>query len=317
MHADEMPLGADGQEQVRHGSPHFPVQYYVDELYRFQERRVPLHWHTELEFFVASGGAVRIQVGNAALTLEDGWGIFLNANVLHSFRQQQEEARCACPNVVFSDELIAPSGSRIHEAYIRPIIWNEAIPYVVLRPDTPWQDEMLAHLHRIFALLQAYGSEGAYGAHPVLPYEGEEPKGDCFEMQVQRELSAAWQLLYCHLEEVPSIPAVRHAHQSQLRMQKMLGFIRTNYASPVTLGEIAAAANISKSEAARCFQTHMGLSPVRYLLQFRLEKACGLLRSSSRTIQEISRDCGFQSPGYFCRVFRARMGMTAMQYRAG
>lgn len=316
MQAGMMPLGGDWQEKVRHGSLDFPIQYYVDELDTFPSRSVPLHWHPELEFFVVLGGDVEVQVGNTLLTLESGFGVFLNANVLHGFRQIHEQERGVCPNIVFSDELIASAGSRANQSYIRPITRNEDIPYVILGPDIPWQSAALDRLDRVFSLLQKYGPVGAYGRHPMLPFAHAETVSVCYELQVQQELNCIWQLLYAHLQEIPLVPAIRREHRLQIRMQQMLKLIQDCFAEPLTLGTIAAAANVSKSEAARCFRSYMRLSPMEYLLRFRLEKACQMLQNSTKTIQEISGECGFQTAGYFCRVFRTRMGVTAGQYRA-
>ncbi len=51
----------------------------------------------------------------------------------------------------------------------------------------------------------------------------------------------------------------------------MLTYIYTHYAETVTLDDIARAADISRSEAGRCFNTYLGCSPVDALVQYRLQ----------------------------------------------
>ena len=78
---------------------------------------------------------------------------------------------------------------------------------------------------------------------------------------------------------------------------------------------IAGAANISRSEAGRCFNTYMGCSPVDALIQYRLQMAHRMLNDVTLTLQEISYCCGFNSVNYFSRQFRKIYGYTPAQTR--
>jgi transcriptional regulator GlxA family with amidase domain len=93
----------------------------------------------------------------------------------------------------------------------------------------------------------------------------------------------------------------------------MLSYIYENYAEPVTLADIAKAADISRSEAGRCFHTYMGCSPVEALIQYRLQMAHQLLSERTQTLQQISCACGFNSVSYFSRQFKKKYGYTPSQ----
>jgi AraC-like DNA-binding protein/AmiR/NasT family two-component response regulator len=58
-----------------------------------------------------------------------------------------------------------------------------------------------------------------------------------------------------------------------------------------------------------------GLSPVQYIQSLRLRQAKKLLRESDNPITSIALDCGFNSSGYFSRVFKKDTGLTPSQYR--
>ena len=88
----------------------------------------------------------------------------------------------------------------------------------------------------------------------------------------------------------------------------MLTYIYEHYADAVTLEDIAGAANISRSEAGRCFQTYMNCAPVDALIRHRLQTARRLLNETTLTLQEISYDCGFHSVNYFSRQFKKLYG---------
>ena len=69
-------------------------------------------------------------------------------------------------------------------------------------------------------------------------------------------------------------------------------------------------ANISRSEAGRCFQVYLGCSPIEALIQIRLQAAHAMLRDSDRSLLEICLACGFHSVNYFSRQFRRYYGCS-------
>jgi len=309
---ESMRLKADKQELINHGSKDFPIQYYVNSINK-ETGGVPLHWHPRAEFFTVYKGRVRVRVGSAEFTLNTGEGIFVNANTLHSY-SQADSADCLCPDIVFSEELISPLNSAVNRLYVMPLIMDERLPFIRFTPDSGWKSGVLGLLDEVCALMQKYGKAGAYGEPEYVAYS-HSPESACFEMEVQRALNRIWQEIYTHRDECATHSAIKNEHALQIRMQNMLAFINENYSRRITLRDIAQAANISKSEASRCFQSYLGTSPVNYLLDYRLQKAMQLLRSSEMTVNAIAIECCFGSSAYFCKIFRDRTGLTPMQYR--
>jgi len=315
MRPDTMPLDATLYEGTPHGTANFPIQFYVDELHLFQQRQVPLHWHFEPEFFVIRGSAIQVQVGHHLVPLKPGEGIFISNNTLHRFQQVGEPQECPCPNIVFSAEMIAPHSSIIYEKYITPLLDAPDLPYIVFKPEIAWQKGVLKRLDLVFALLQEFGPKSVYEAFPYLDFGSRKLNGQGYEMQVQRELSEVWQILFAHMDELPRFPQDKKAIQAQVRLQQMIAYIRENYRNPVTLQDIILSANISKSEAARCFQAYTSVSPIEYLLQHRVKMAQRLLHLTTQSVQEVSLECGFRSLSYFVKAFRERVGVTPGEYR--
>lgn len=310
----EMPLKSDMQELVRHGSEEFPIQYYVNSFSPEDNSSVPLHWHPRPEFFTVKSGAVKARVGSAELLVESGEGLFLNVNSLHSY-SCGGESPCLCPDIVFSEELIAPLNSAINRRYISPVILNEKLPFIHLKNSVNWQAEVLYRLDEVFSLLSRYGQAGVYGEPAAIQFRHSGMESECFEMEVQRAMNGIWQLLFTHMAECEQPQKIKNEHALQIRMQKMLTFINANYNREISLNDIAQSASISKSEASRCFQSYLGSSPVNYLLNYRIQKAMQLLRTGEMTVEAISLECCFGSSAYFCKIFRSRTGMTPKQYR--
>jgi AraC-like DNA-binding protein len=107
---------------------------------------------------------------------------------------------------------------------------------------------------------------------------------------------------------VASVPAVRH-----LVRAKDLADAR--YVEPLTVGDLARAANLSSAHFSREFRRAFGVSPHAYLLSRRLERACELLRNTDRSVAEICVAVGLQGVGSFTTSFTSTYGMSPTAYR--
>ncbi len=74
--------------------------------------------------------------------------------------------------------------------------------------------------------------------------------------------------------------------------------------------EIADIAGISCRQLERLFYQHLGISPKRYYLKLRLERAKRLLLQTNLSIAEIAFACGFNTASHFSRCFRTVYGFT-------
>ena len=63
------------------------------------------------------------------------------------------------------------------------------------------------------------------------------------------------------------------------------------------------------------FQKYLGVPPVQYVTQYRLEKASTLLRSTGFSVTEIAYTCGFSNTSYFCELFHKYYHTTPKLYR--
>ena len=284
------------REKMAHDASAFPISYFQDELALLPNQVGPLHWHPEFEIATAVSGVLEYQIGQERITLEPGDSILVGGNMLHSIRQLSGDVPDPMPNIVFFGSLIAPETSTIYVRYIQPVIDDHALPYVVFRHDSSEHAPVNGLIRDIYRLLR------------------EQPR--CCEMEVQRHLSSIFEYLMLHFDALPRTEATRVQLNTQVRVQQRLAFINGHYAEKVTLGDIAGAASISRSEAGRCFQAYMGCSPVDALIQHRLQKAHGLLHDTTRTLQEISHACGFNSVNYFSRRFRKLYGYAPSHVRA-
>lgn len=283
------------REQISRDISDFPVAFYCDELADLPNRAGPMHWHPYFEIATAQSGVLDYQVGQTHTILEPGDSIFVNQNMLHGIRQVSGAAPDPLPIIVFSGTVIAPENSAIYQNYIQPILACSSLPFVVFRQGNDLWNEVHRQIRAIYCAMRE---------RPV-----------CYELAVQRSLCCILEAVFRNLDSLPKSEASRVQLNAQIRLQKMLSYIYENYTRTITLADIAGAANISRSEAGRCFQAYLGCSPVEALIQHRLETARHLLQQTTMTLQEISFACGFHSVNYFSRQFRRKYGYSPGEKR--
>ena len=57
------------------------------------------------------------------------------------------------------------------------------------------------------------------------------------------------------------------------------------------------------------------MSPLEYMREYRLRKACMELIETEKSITEIASDCGFGSSSYFGKLFREHFNCSPVRYR--
>ncbi|HTG58300.1 MAG TPA: AraC family transcriptional regulator [Terriglobia bacterium] len=110
------------------------------------------------------------------------------------------------------------------------------------------------------------------------------------------------------------IPPSSGLTRSQAR--RVLDYIESHLSRHLTLGELARIAGLSLHHFARMFKRTVGMAPHRYVLERRLERAKGMLRSTGTSLVEISLSTGFSSQSHFTSTFRRLVGPTPTEFQA-
>lgn len=96
---------------------------------------------------------------------------------------------------------------------------------------------------------------------------------------------------------------------------KLKKFIDTNYASKISIDDLANLCHLNKYYLIHSFNKYFGCSPINYLCLKRIEISKELLTNSDLSISEIAKSSGFSSQSYFAQSFLKLTGLSPREYR--
>ena len=98
----------------------------------------------------------------------------------------------------------------------------------------------------------------------------------------------------------------------------MKAYIEEHYVEEdLTLNQLAAHVNFSPNHFSTIFSQQTGQPFIKYLTDFRMNKAKELLRCTGKKSSEIGLEVGYKDPHYFSFVFKKTLGTSPREYRSG
>ena len=91
-------------------------------------------------------------------------------------------------------------------------------------------------------------------------------------------------------------------------------YLENNY-STATLEELSAKSMQPPYYISRLFKRYFQMTFTECLQLIRMIRAASFLNSTSKTVEEIVAEVGYENSSYFHRLFKERYGMTPKQYR--
>lgn len=282
-------IAPNGQEIKQHGSPEFPFAYYHGP----EANHIPWHWHDEFECTIIHKGSAYCSTPQGQFLLKEGDGIFLNSGTLHAWDIPPVE-HTSEDTLVFHGKLVYGAESSVfYQKYILQFTSQTASPVFLLSQNIPWQTTVLEHIKKAIQLCQK--------------------SSDGYEFAVRSLLSEIIFDIYKHYR-IPDKEISVNYFENQ-RVKQMLLYLQENYSHAVTLTQLANHVNICERECLRCFKKILRLSPIQYLIRYRISRACIFLQDDTLSVLEIASLCGFESPSYFAKTFRQHINCTPTEYR--
>ena len=131
--------------------------------------------------------------------------------------------------------------------------------------------------------------------------------------EILRMTSGLYQVMSALVEEADA-GAPAHSRPGIQHVQEACDYIAGHYAEDVTVEGIAQRLGLCRSQLYRVFKTHTGISPQRYLTEFRIREARSLISQGAFSVKEVAFAVGFRDPLYFSQVFKASVGLTPSDY---
>lgn len=139
-------------------------------------------------------------------------------------------------------------------------------------------------------------------------------------MDFGRDLAArvADQMLHHAAREASGPQRLALSERTGLRNSRMLDVIaamEANTETPLPLADIATRGGLSLRQLERLFASQLGVSPARYYLGIRLQRARQMVMSTGLSMLEIAVATGFSSPAHFAKMYREAFGSPPSQDR--
>lgn len=273
------------------GTIDYPCNAYSSFHSCHQEDDIPWHWHEELEIIYIRKGQMEIMVPSKSLTVNEGEMIVINSNVLH---YGKSIADTQINSFVFSTSLISGGENYIfYKKYIKPLLSLNKFDFFNIKKED--NQDMIELFLRAFKVTDI------------------EEIG--YEFIVRENLSKIVMYLYKELFDNDT-SFKNEDNLENKRVKQMLKYIHKNYDGNISLHDIAESANISERECLRCFKKTIQLSPIQYLLKYRIMQGASLLlNDGGKTISQIANLCGFNSASNFSKTFRKLYDLSPKEYR--
>lgn len=158
--------------------------------------------------------------------------------------------------------------------------------------------------------------------NPVFYYAGKELEEIIRKMISLKEINSTNQMmltgyLYQFLAYISKAQTQNKGkHISKNKYIKLaLDFITHNYFRKISIEEISEYIGLDRTYFFTIFKNEIGVSPQKYLINFRINQACKLMNNTDLSIAEISHSVGYQDPLYFSKLFKKEKGLSPSKYR--
>lgn len=105
---------------------------------------------------------------------------------------------------------------------------------------------------------------------------------------------------------------MQNAHDK--RFDKILEYTYENYDEHISIEDVARIANLTKESFCRYFKMRVNKTYLEFLTEYRISKACQMIRKSDMSMKEIGYSCGFESLSNFYYQFRKIMKVSPLGY---
>jgi AraC-like DNA-binding protein len=118
-----------------------------------------------------------------------------------------------------------------------------------------------------------------------------------------------------YLDQLPEDASGWLAGLRDRQVGRALSLLHARAADPWTLDGLGREVGLSRSALHERFVRFVGLPPMQYLANWRMQLGAGLLRSGHATVATIAQEVGYESEAAFARAFKRATGLPPAAWR--
>ena len=184
-----------------------------------------------------------------------------------------------------------PLSDNIAAKYIDTLTNNSNIPYHLFAKDSDINKNLIRDIDKILSLMQENN----------------------IELELYSLFFSIWGHLFSFLVKLPANE--KHKPNHLVELQNMIKFIADNYGGKISLSQIAASGNVSKTSCNLIFKKFTNQSPCDFLTEYRLKKSIKLMQSTDSSLTQIAYEVGFGGHSYYSETFKETYGISPSAYK--
>lgn len=283
------------EENVIHGTKQQPIRFirftvgegtaYPD--YFFVQR----HWHHSCEILRILRGSFTIELDLESYELHEGDICMVGSGELHQLEGKGSDTLHDV--IIFNPRILEFSyADQFQEEVAAPLVNHDYTLPHILRPGEPGYNAVYSIYDSIAEPSDNWYFEAKLG---LLTIMNELKRSNRF-IKTSRIQNEAEKLRID-------------------RYKTLISYMEENFSEKITLEQLAELADCNTQYLCHFFKDIAGISPMQYLISCRITQAKDMLIHTTKSVLEISLDCGFDNVSYFIRQFKRHTDMTPGKYR--
>lgn len=281
-------------------NPDYPVDVrFIERSPQESGKSEWICFPNDAELVVVNNGELVITTKTGELSVIAGQGLLINANVSHRVSSSKTEGT-AFYSVLFSPSYLmdVSSENTLAQKYLAPLKNTSDMQCMILDEANLRDEDAIDKINSIIVAntLKKHG----------------------YEILTKAYLCLLW---FSLIERItmkdPTFNGRNVPSQDELRVNSAIQYMQESYADYITLEDIASRIHVSRNECCRCFKRVLNVSPVDYLIKYRIFEAARILYKnplSVNTFSELAFSVGFNNTSYFNKCFRKYFNCTPSEF---
>lgn len=274
-------------EIEQRGTEDFPFAFFhLEET--TPRYNMAAHWHSEVEIIRVLEGEFHVTLNSKTYMAKKGDVLFVNSNTVH----QGTPINCVYECIVFHMDFLYSEAFDCH-SFIKSILDSDCI----LNEFYPSGDSHInPALQNIFEAVHSDASTRKFRVISAFYI--------FFSMVFENQLFTLTLGDNTFLND-----------RKIITLKKVISYLRKNFDKQISLETLSEVVDKSPKYIGCFFKSMTGKTPIEYLNEYRIEKACHKLLHTDMSVTDISFSCGFSDLSYFIKTFKKITGVSPGKYR--